>query len=228
MSLAAVDVDADGDLDLVAGNYGLNTKLKASVEQPLSLLVNDFDDNGQTDPVIFHYLKEAQIPFATRDDLIRQMPFIKKKHPSYAAYAQIKSPEDLFDRSKLSTSLRKKVCELSSMVLLNEGAVFSKTPLPIEAQWSPVMDIQAADVNKDGKPDLLLAQNFYSFRNDMGRAAARALTLLLGTDSGYFKVAATQGLNTRQSWGEYRKLGMIRVGRILAVRNNDHPVFFDY
>ena len=228
MSLATVDVDADGDLDLVAGNYGLNTKLKASVEQPLSLLVNDFDNNGQTDPVIFHYLKEAQIPFATRDDLIRQMPFIKKKHPNYAAYAKIKSPEDLFDRSKLSASLRKEVCRLSSMVLLNEGGTFSKTPLPIEAQWSPVMDIQAADVNKDGKPDLLLAGNFYGFRNDMGRAAARSLTLLLGTGSGHFKVAETQRLNTGQSRGEYRKLGMIEEGRILAVRNNDHPVFLDY
>jgi len=228
MSLEEADLDGDGDLDIVAGNLGLNSKLKASAEKPLSLYVNDFDNNKQTDPVIFHYVEDANIPFATRDDLIKQMAFIKKKHPNYASYAKIRKPEDLFDRTKLSSSLMKNINQLASMVFINEGGRYVQKQLPVEAQLSPAMDIQVADFNSDGHQDIFLVGNFFGFRNDIGRAGARPITLLLGDGQGNFEAAAIPKLNTQQTWGEYRKIGLLGNGKLIGLRNNDSPVFFTF
>ena len=41
------DLDNDGDLDLVAGNWGLNTRLRASSDKPIRVYLKDFDNNGK-------------------------------------------------------------------------------------------------------------------------------------------------------------------------------------
>ena len=227
-SLALADLDGDGDQDIIAGNLGLNSKLKASKAKPLTLYLNDFDQNGQPDPVLFHYMGEEHIPFATRDDLIKQMAFIKKKHPDYKTYAEVKAPEDLFEESALKAALKKQAFSFASAVFINQGSgSFDRIELPLEAQLSPVMDIQAGDLNVDGHTDLFLVGNFYGFRNDIGRAGARPVTWLLGSGDGQFKVEPDKALNTAATWGEYRKLvAFENQGRLLGLRNNQSPVWF--
>ncbi len=44
MSLDTGDFDRDGDIDLIAGNWGLNSKYKASDEHPVALYAGDFGD----------------------------------------------------------------------------------------------------------------------------------------------------------------------------------------
>ena len=51
-TIVAVDIDQDGDLDLVAGNLGLNSNLKASQQTPVELYVKDFDASGQIKQII--------------------------------------------------------------------------------------------------------------------------------------------------------------------------------
>ena len=46
-SIHAVDVDSDGDLDLIAGNVGINTKYKSpSDKKPAMLYYGDMDGSG--------------------------------------------------------------------------------------------------------------------------------------------------------------------------------------
>jgi hypothetical protein len=230
-SLSVADIDSDGDEDIVAGNLGLNTKLKASTSKPLTLYLNDFDRNGQTDPVIFHFMGDAEIPFASRDDLIKQMAFIKKKHPDYKTYAALNKPEDLFGAELLSSSLKKQVQTFASTVFINQGSGnFERRELPIQAQLSPVMDILADDINDDGHTDLFMVGNFYGFRNDIGRAAANPVTWLQGDGTGNFKPVSGTDLNNSLTWGDYRATALLRSDvaekSIIAVRNNQQPILF--
>ena len=228
-SLAVADVNGDGRDDIVAGNLGLNTKLKASIEQPLRLYLNDFDNNGQKDPIVFHFQDGESTPFATRNDLIAQVSAFKKLHKNYTAYAQLNGAKELFAQVNTEGMMEKEVYELRSMVFLKqENGTYVKIALPQEAQYAPVMDIVSGDFDGDGMVDLLLAGNNFSFRNDYGRAAAKPLTLLLGKGNGRFTPTDDAYLNTEATWGEYRHLGLLNKNKgteIVGVRNNQELIW---
>ncbi len=168
-TLLLADINGDGRLDILTGNLGLNSKLKASREKPVWLYHHDFDQNGQADPLIFHTTGDVMIPFASRDDLIKQIPGIKRLHPSYASYAEISSPDDLFDKETLAQAAKKPVYELRSGVYLQqEDGSFSFLPFPTASQLSPIMDLIWDQENKL----ILTAGNFSGFRTDLGKAIA--------------------------------------------------------
>ncbi|OEK06890.1 VCBS repeat-containing protein [Roseivirga misakiensis] len=227
-SLSIADVNQDGKPDIIAGNLGLNSKLKASEKEPARLYLNDFDDNGQTDPFVFHYQNGIESPYATRDDLIKQMAAIKKLHPDYGSYAALKGPEDLLGDKLNENTLVKEAKTFESKVFINKGnRNFEAIAMPQEAQYSPIMDIIADDINQDGAQDLLLFGNNFTFRNDYGRADAKPITLVLGDGKGNFTHSNDTHLNTQENWGEYRSAGKINIkGRqaYLALRNNSAPV----
>ena len=86
-SIKANDFDKDGDIDFIVGNWGLNTRLKATPNEPITLYSNDFDDNGTIDPVITHFYQKQETPFASKDELVKQIPFLNKKYLSYKDFA---------------------------------------------------------------------------------------------------------------------------------------------
>ena len=98
-----VDIDNDGDIDLIAGNLGLNSRLKASDAQPVRMYINDFDDNGNKEQVLTYYLNNKEIPFANKDELQKQMPLLKKKYLYAGDFAKA-SLTGLFGESKLKSS----------------------------------------------------------------------------------------------------------------------------
>lgn len=226
-SLKVADINNDGLPDIIAGNLGLNAKMKASTDEPVSLYVGDFDGNGQTDPFVFHYQKGIESPFATRDDLIKQMAGIKKLHPDYKSYAQIRGPEEVLGNDFEKKGSTKRAYIFESKIFLNQGnGDFEVLSLNQEAQYSTVMDIIVEDFNKDDKPDLLIFGNNYTFRNDYGRADAKPITLLLGKGDGTFTHGDDEALNTANTWGEYRKAQTIVIDGspiVIAVRNNASP-----
>lgn len=228
-SLAISDVNGDGRKDIIAGNLGLNTKLKASQDQPVQLYLNDFDNNGQKDPILFHFQAGQATPFATRNDLIAQVSAFKKLHKNYTAYAQLEGAEELFAQVNTEGMVKKEVYEFSSVVFLQqEDGSFEKIALPQEAQYAPIMGILPKDFDGDGIIDLLLVGNLYAFRNDYGKAAAKPITFLKGKGNGQFMSSKDAYLNTRSTWGEYRHLGWLQGNgkpQVVATRNNQSPVW---
>lgn len=166
-SIEIADINSDGRLDILTGNLGLNSKLKASREKPVWLYHHDFDGNGQADPLIFHFMGEKLVPFPTRDDLIRQIPGIKRKHASYAEYAQISNPEDLFSQEEIEKARKLPAYEFRSGVYFQQAdGSFEFVPFPAEAQWSPIFAIAVDE--QSGR--VYLGGNSSDFRVDLGKS----------------------------------------------------------
>ncbi|KYP16256.1 MAG: hypothetical protein A1D16_20140 [Flavihumibacter sp. CACIAM 22H1] len=178
-AIAAVDLDRDGDLDLVAGNKGYNFQFKTTVEHPLSLVYDDFDKNGSIDPLLFYYNQGISVPVASLDEITDQLPSLKKKFLRYETYAKAQQ-KDLLSSEQMSAAHKLEVKELRSVLFENTGNGFRLKNLPVEVQFSPVNGIVCRDFNSDGIPDLLVGGNYYPWRVQWGKMDAGFGWLLLG------------------------------------------------
>ena len=226
--IRAADVDGDGDLDLIAGNLGLNSILKASVKEPVEMYLNDFDGNGSLDQVICSYQNGISYPVASLDELISQMPSLAKKYDHYYDFGG-KTAKDIFGKKILDHSILKSAVLFESCIFINNGdGTFKTNKLPVVVQFSPVRDILAGDFNKDGIMDLLLAGNDYSVRPSMGRYDASFGWCLLGDANHGYKplMPVISGFKIK---GDARKLLPIDVlGKhylIAAVNDSDLQIF---
>jgi hypothetical protein len=163
-SLEAADIDNDGDLDLIAGNLGLNCRFQVTASEPMQLIAMDMDNNGSIDPILFYYIKDKHgekrlFPDINRSQFADQVPSVKKKFLLNKDYANA-SFNDIF-RGK--ADFMKFSCdETRSCYFENLGnGSFVKHVLPMEAQFAPINAIVCDDFDKDGFKDLLLAGNEY-------------------------------------------------------------------
>ncbi len=228
--IGVADLDMDGDMDLVAGNHGLNSMLKASVQEPVELWVNDFDNNGIPDPILCSYYNGASYPIATLDELRRQIIGIENKYPAYADYGG-QTVRDIFGEEVINKSVLKRAVLLESAVFVNKGqGVYESLPLPTEAQFSPIRDFVTGDFNRDGIPDLLLAGNNYYTRPSLGRQDASYGWLLLGKGELEFEIIwpAKSGFFMD---GDARKMHLIGIedeAILLALPNNGNLQLFEH
>ncbi len=177
--LSVADIDGDGKPDLVAGNNGLNSKIKADADHPAKLYVSDFDNNGQVECIPVYYKTDGKAyPFNLHDDLIKQMPILKKKFLRYDAYAG-KSIDEIFTPDELSKASVLTVDQAQTCVFFNKGnGQFTMQPLPARAQFSPVFTILVTDISGTGKNDLFLGGNFYGVKPEIGRYDANYGTVM--------------------------------------------------
>lgn len=188
-SILSDDFDNDGDIDFMAGNVGLNTRLKASPAAPVHLYLKDFDGNGSLDQIMTHYLEGKEYPFATKDLLSKQMNFLKKRFTDYNSFSGT-TINTLFEPSLLKDAEVKTASEFQSFYIENLGNdKFVTHPLPIEANFAPVMSIVSRDVDEDGLKDVIIAGNFYNFNPGMGRQDASHGLLLLNKGNNKFDPA---------------------------------------
>ncbi len=203
----AIDVDADGDLDIVAGNLGLNSRLHASDDEPVRLYYNDFDGNGKKEQVLTYYLQGKEIPFANKDEIQRQIPLIKKKYLYAGDFAKATLSE-IFGSDKLSNASVLAANYFSNAVLINDGKMnFTTTAMPWLAQLSPYRDAISL-MDEKQKPQVLLTGNFYENNIEMGRYDADFGILLSSNGNGLYNANNLPGLNVK---GEARCVREIKM-----------------
>jgi hypothetical protein len=177
-TIEMADLDNDGDDDIIAGNWGLNSQLHCSEKYPLEMIYKDFDGNGSIDPFLCCYIQGRSYPYISRDELLDQIYPMRKKFTSYLHYA-VATINDVFSAAELADAKRLFADHLATTWFENENGKFIERSLPTEAQFSPVYKIIAEDVNGDGFKDLLLFGNNDYPRLKIGKMDANFGTVLL-------------------------------------------------
>jgi len=227
-TVSAGDLDGDGDTDFVLGNLGLNSKFKPTVEHPITLLVNDFDQNGSMEPIYSFEQGGKLYPYALRQDMVRQMSSLKKKFLYYKDYAN-KSIDQIFDATLVSNATTLVFTEGRTAILFNEGSQgFSLQPLPVEAQFSPVYGIALVDYDADKDLDIIMGGNLYAVKPEVGRYdAMKGLVLRNDGERTFVPLSSLEsGIKVN---GEIRHIVPLKSGTktLLAfVRNNQSIVFY--
>ena len=207
-TLTQADFDKDGDIDFMAGNMGTNNKFGISSETPYRLYLKDFDGNGFSDPIITYYVEGKEYPAANRDELMKQLPFLRKKIEKYADYSKA-TLQDIFDNSQLENAVIKEIITDKSIYLENNENGFTVKILPEMAQISSIKSFHVEDFDKDGNLDVIIIGNSHALEVGTGRLDASIGLMLKGLGKGDFKVAPTleSGINTQ---GDVRQIIKIK------------------
>ena len=185
-SIASGDFDNDGDMDYVAGNVGLNSLYKASLQEPVCVYAKDFDENGSLDPILCRYVQGTEYITHPRETLTEQMVSMRRVLTRYAIYGNSPFPK-LFPEEKLKGALIYKGTMFTSMYIENQGnGNFGFRSLPTQAQVSPLFGISVTDFNDDGNLDILGVGNSYSTEPLTGYYDAGIGVCLQGDGSGKF------------------------------------------
>jgi len=185
-SLQVADLDGDGDLDLVTGNFGLNTRFTASADAPLGCYAKDFDNNGTLDPIMTMYEDGKNYPMAQKENIVKQIPSLKKRF-LFAKDWAVATIEDVWSKKELNDALHLVAYELETCWWENQGGKFVRRSLPRPAQASVIQGIVVEDLNGDGHPDLLLAGNKYHMEIEGGRCDAGNGVFLSNDGKGNFR-----------------------------------------
>ncbi len=228
-TVEAADLDNDGDMDFVLGNLGLNSKFKPSSEKPISLYINDFDQNGSIEPIYSFVGNDGkEYPMALRQDMVKQMISMKKQFVFYRDYAS-KSMTEMFDSKLLKQATVLKFYEPNSAVLINNGkGDFQCKALPILAQVSPVFGIKILDITNDKIMDIIIGGNRYAVKPEVGRYDALLGLVLKGDQQGGFTPLNFEESGLRLK-GEVRHIEVLnsKEKKMLAfVRFNDTIKFY--
>lgn len=179
--ISMLDLNSDGISDFVLGNLGLNSNYKCSKDKPLEIYSTDFDDNGQTDPILTQYYDDASFPIAHRGELIKQLPHLQRTLSDYAIYANAKV-EDVFP--DLSKAEHKKVHNFQSSVLISKGSEYVLDTLPIQAQFSPIFSVLPLDIDGDGDFDIITGGNHIAVNIEAGPYDSGGLSVFLNDGIG--------------------------------------------
>jgi hypothetical protein len=218
------DFDGDGDIDILAGNLGLNSRLKATAEQPVKMYINDYDGNGRTEPILTYYLNNTEVLFPTKLEMEKQIPMIRKKY-IYATQFAKATTADLVGGDKLKDAQVLSAAYFENAVLVNDGqGNFEMKPLPFNAQWTPFYDAQIIDANGDKLPDVLIMGNFYNCNIQMGRYDSDFGTVLINRGNCDFSPEQLNGLQVKGQVKKLRKIKLKSGEAIIAARNDDKVV----
>lgn len=181
------DFNGDGQSDILAGNLGLNSQLKVSDERPAELLYKDFDNNGSVDAILSSYIGEERYPTVSRDELLGQVNYLKKRYLDFKSFASVKT-DDIFTGEEREGAKKVYINRLKSTLFVrNAEGMFEEQKMPIQLQFSPVFASQFLDVNGDGINDIVLAGNMNQTKLRYGKYDANHAMVFLGDSTGSFQ-----------------------------------------
>lgn len=185
--LTTGDFDNDGRLDIVASNWGRNTKHRRHLDQPLRVHWGNLSQLGGFDVLEGYYdsaLKKV-VPWTARDVVSAVWPFVQEQFVSHRAYGSA-GVEEIIGAG--ATGMRfAEASTLDSMLFLNRGDHFEGRSLPVEAQLAPAFAVCAGDADGDGNEDIFLSQNFFDVEPETSRYDAGRGLWLRGNGRGDFK-----------------------------------------
>ena len=228
----ASDIDGDGDQDLLLGNFGINSNLKASKERPVNLYLKDFDGNGAIDPILGFYSNDIEYPFYGLDEMAKQLVSLKKKYTTYKSFAD-SDLHEVFPDSTLKGAGRLQAFEFKSVYYENRGqGNFKPSSLPPDLQLSSLYGFAAEDFNKDGAREVLAGGNFSSNQINIGKNDA-SYGHLMEIDANDSVLSTIDPLQSGFAVsGEVRDIHILESGDagklILVSRNNEKPQLFKY
>jgi hypothetical protein len=180
------DFDGDGRMDIVAANWGENTRFEGWRTKPLRLYHGDVDGDGVIE-IVESYFDPASgryVPARQLDAMQRGMPWLRLRFATWDAWSRA-SVEDVFGGQFAAVRFLE-AAWLSSTVFLNRGDHFMGVRLPDEAQFAPAFGVCVADFDGDGVEDIFLAQNFFATTLDTSRLDAGRGLVLRGDGKGGF------------------------------------------
>jgi hypothetical protein len=216
------DFDGDGDLDILTGNVGQNSRLQPTESEPVRMYVADFDGNKQPEQIISYYVKGREIPFANYEEMTKQLPPLKKQF-LFAKDFSDATLEGLFGSKKLQEATRFEATHFESVYFENTGSgkEFVAHVLPASVQFSALQCASAMDLDSDGSLEIILGGNFFDSNIEMGYYdASYGQVLKINPDQSMQVFSLGSVLLT----GQVKKIEPIQIGNktgILIARNNE-------
>lgn len=219
-TILLTDIDKDGDLDILAGNRGTNSRIVAKLEEPCTVYAKDFDNNGSYDAILGYYIKGKCYPMYHRDQLIDQMPSMRKKFYRYHLYAVKTLDEILSEEQKKGMDIYTTTC-FESGIFINEGNNhFRFEEFPELAQISTINDMIADDFDNDGNTDIIIGGNSSDPEIGTGSYDAMAALFLKGDGKGKLTANTLSGLPNN---GEVRRIINLSQNNSLILLKNNGP-----
>ncbi|MDX1586691.1 MAG: VCBS repeat-containing protein, partial [Balneolaceae bacterium] len=216
------DLDEDGDLDILAGNHGRNSRFRATAEEPVEMWINDFDGNGSIEQVISTYKDGQRYPMALRHDLLEMLPSLESKYPDYSSYSG-QTIGDIFTVEELEQSRHFSATKLASIVAWNDGSgAFRLQDLPMKAQLTPMYAFLAEDITGDSKKEILMGGNLFNAKPEVGRYDAGYGAVFGMEETGLYEIQDMKSGFFVE--GEIRSIQTInseRHGRVILVARNN-------
>lgn len=226
-TLTLHDLNKDGFQDIIAGNMGLNSQLRIYPDRPLIMYISDFDANGTEEQILMYNLPDKPAPFLTRDQLVKQIPSLKRKFLHYVNYSKA-SLTEIFTEDHLRNAKKIEAHMLESVLLKNTGGTFELIPLPAEVQFAPVYACVVTDAPEQTK--LLLAGNLTALQPELGYWDAGYGAVVVVDENFRMKTipSASSGFTVR---GEVRDMKVLHISQAeknvyIVSRNNRSLVVF--
>lgn len=227
--LQLADMDGDGDTDLVAGNWGLNSPIKVNSTEPATMYYNDFDNNGSVDPLICYFIQGKSYPMASRDEMTDQIVSLRQKFPTYDSYANA-TIENILSSEQLKSAKKLSANHFETTYFENNKGIFEAKKLPLQVNFFPVFAISTGDFDHDGNQDILFAGNTDHARIKIGKVDAGYGTLLKGDGKGHFEYVPQlkSGLSVRGCTRDIIKLNGKNGDRVIFAVTEQTPSIYSY